>query len=92
MAGKSEAGLVQKAGKVIAKAWRDEAYKKRLLDDPLPVLKAEGVKVPPGVRVQVVVDTPHLRHLVLPLKPPGLSEAETDAEARLWCSLFWCSY
>ena len=32
--------------KVIAKAWTDPAYKKRLLKEPAKVLTAEGVKVP----------------------------------------------
>lgn len=93
MASKGEIGLVQSAGKVIAKAWRDEAFKKRLAKDPLSVLKAEGVKLPEGVRrVQVVEDAADLRHLVIPVKPPGLSPDEIEDEARIWCSMFWCSY
>jgi hypothetical protein len=90
MASKREIGLVQSAGKVIAKAWRDEAFKKRLQQDPLTVLRAEGVDLPKGVReVRVVEDGPDLRYLILPVKPPGLKPDEI--EARVWCSLFWCS-
>ena len=90
MASKREIGLVQSAGKVIAKAWRDEAFKKRLQKDPLTVLKAEGVDLPKGVReVRVVEDGPDLRYLILPVKPPGLKPDEI--EPRVWCSLFWCS-
>ncbi|PYP51621.1 MAG: NHLP leader peptide family natural product precursor [Gemmatimonadetes bacterium] len=92
MASKREIGLVQSAGKVIAKAWRDEAFKKRLVKEPLQVLRAEGVELPEGVRtVRVVEDGPELRHLILPVKPPGLRPDEIEAEARQWCSLFWCS-
>jgi len=92
MASKRDIGLVQSAGKVIARAWRDEAFKKRLVKEPLQVLRAEGVELPEGVRVvRVVEDGPELRYLILPVKPPGLSPDEIDAEARLWCSLFWCS-
>jgi hypothetical protein len=92
MARKREVGLVQSAGKVIAKAWRDEAFKKRLIKEPIQVLREEKVELPKGVRtVRVVEDGPDLRYLILPAKPPGLTPEEIDAEARLWCSLFWCS-
>ena len=37
--------------RVISKAWADTQYKQRLIDDPVAVLKEEGVTVPDGVTV-----------------------------------------
>lgn len=64
--------------KVVAKAWADEAYKKKLISDPVAVLKAEGIETPQGAQLKVVEDTATLRHLVLPAMPAdaaGLDEA-----------------
>ena len=54
---------------IIAKAWRDESFKKRLLADPAATLKAEGVELPAGVQVRAVEDTDTVYHLVVPPKP-----------------------
>ena len=64
-------------GKVIAKAWSDEAFKAQLLNEPAAALAAAGVDVPKGVTVKVVENTDSLFHLVLPLRPDG----ELDDEA-----------
>src|SRR5262245_6999877 len=62
---------------VVAKAWVDDAFKRRLLADPAAVLQEHGVAVPPGVQVKVVEDTDTVRHMTLPARPPGeLSEEE----------------
>jgi len=55
--------------KVIAKAWMDEGFKKKLLSNPTASLKEEGVEVPQGVEFRIAGDTAGLRHLVLPPKP-----------------------
>lgn len=55
--------------KVVAKAWADEAYKKKLTSDPQAVLKAEGLNVPDGVNLAVLEDTASVKHLVLPAMP-----------------------
>ncbi|HVA33694.1 MAG TPA: NHLP leader peptide family RiPP precursor [Candidatus Baltobacteraceae bacterium] len=54
--------------KIIAKAWADEAFKRRLLEHPLETLRAEGAVVPDGVRVTVVENTPEAVTFVLPRK------------------------
>ncbi len=53
---------------LIAKCWADEAFKQRLLADPAGTLKAEGIAVLEGVRVQVVENTAHLFTVVIPSK------------------------
>jgi hypothetical protein len=52
--------------RVINKSWDDPEFKRRLLADPVNVLRAEGVNLPEGLRVRVIEDTEKLLHLVLP--------------------------
>jgi hypothetical protein len=59
---------------LIAKCWADDAFKQRLLADPAGTLKAEGIEVPAGVRVQVVENTPQEFTLILPTRPDDLSD------------------
>ncbi len=66
---------------IVAKAWADEGYKRRLMADPRAVLAEEGVLLPAGMEVTVVEATERHRWLVLPPKRAG---EETLAEgARL---------
>ena len=53
-------------GRIVARAWRDPAFKARLLADPHGALKEAGVDVPAGVTVKVVEDSDSHVHLVLP--------------------------
>jgi hypothetical protein len=71
---------------VVAKAWTDASFKKKLLSDPAAALKASGVDVPRGLQVKVVENTDQVLHLVLPVKPNGeLDEAELEKVAGgLW--------
>ena len=69
-------------GKIIARAWRDPAFKAKLMADPHSTLKEAGIAAPPGVKVTVVENTDTHHHLVLPPKPTGeLSDAELDKVA-----------
>ena len=52
--------------RIIAKAWRDPAFKAALLAAPTSVLEAEGMVVPAGGTVTVVENTDNHFHLVLP--------------------------
>ena len=73
-------------GKVIARAWRDPAFKAKLLADPKAVLNEAGVTFPTDVTVRVVEDTATHFHLVLPPKPTGaLSEEALDHVAAGAC-------
>jgi len=65
-------------GRLIAKAWSDDAFKQRLLADPARVAKAEGVVIPEGSEVRVVENTDKLVHLTLPAKPAELSDEPLD--------------
>ena len=58
-------------GKIVARAWRDPAFKAKLIADPAAALKQVGITVPPGMTVKVVENTDKQIHLVLPPKPTG---------------------
>jgi hypothetical protein len=64
-------------GQVVARAWSDEAFKRRLVTEPAAVLREQGMDVPPGVEVRVVENTATVAHLVLPPKP---AEGELSEE------------
>jgi len=55
--------------KIIAKTWRDPAFKAELIANPGAALKAEGIDVPAGMAVTVVENTDKQFHLVLPPVP-----------------------
>lgn len=61
---------MDKASELVARAWADEGFKKRLMADPVPVLKEHGFPLPPaGVEVRVVENTDNVRYLLLPARP-----------------------
>ena len=70
-------------GQVVARAWADDAFKKRLLKDPAAVLKEYGLLVPSGIKLNVVENTEKVINLVVPLKPEPeeLSEEELHRAA-----------
>jgi nitrile hydratase alpha subunit len=69
-------------GKVIAKAWREPAFKAKLIADPRAILAEAGVAIPADVTVKVLEDTTTHLHFVLPPKPTGqLSDEALDAVA-----------
>jgi hypothetical protein len=63
---------------ITARAWSDDAFKKRLLADPAAALKEYGLGVPAGIQIKVLENTDKLLNLVLPIKPAPeeLSEEE----------------
>jgi hypothetical protein len=71
----------QKAwGKVVAKAWSDEVFKKRLLSDPKAALKEHGIEVPVA-KVVVVENTPQTVYFILPERPSEIGVDELDQVA-----------
>jgi len=72
----------KKLGEVIKKAWDDEAFMQRLLEDATPVLKEHGVQLPAGMQVKAVTNSEKLTHLVIPPKPSNkLSDEDLDSVA-----------
>ena len=68
-------------GKIVAQAWSDAGFKKRLLSDPVAVLKEKGFEVHQEMVVKVVEDSAQMVHLILPERPAALSDAELSQVA-----------
>lgn len=65
--------------KVIARAWADDAFKKKLLSDPHAALKEIGIDVPASVELKVLEDTAgKVHHIVIPPKPSSGDLSEED--------------
>ncbi len=56
--------------KIIAKAWSDDAFKQKLLKDPLPIFKEYGIEFR-GMTCKIHENTEKVIHFSLPEKPPG---------------------
>ncbi|HZS03673.1 MAG TPA: NHLP leader peptide family RiPP precursor [Blastocatellia bacterium] len=54
---------------IIAKAWADEQFKSRLMDNPNRTLAEAGLSIPAGVNFVVVENEPERVYLVLPTCP-----------------------
>jgi hypothetical protein len=68
----------KKMGQVIAKAWADEEFKRKLLADATAVLKAEGIEVPDGVAMRIVENTDKMLHLVIPSAPASIELSDDE--------------
>lgn len=71
---------------LIARAWKDEAFKAELMRDPRAVLEREASRLRPGTRlpdnleIRVVEETPTTFVLVLPPKPLGVHDELTERD------------
>jgi hypothetical protein len=64
--------------RIVAQAWADEAYKKRLQDSPADILAEEGVTIPDGMEFELVESTASKTWLVLPAMPTDGDAIEGD--------------
>ena len=80
-------------GQIVARAWCDEGFMKRLLSDPREVLAEHDLEVPPGTEVEVVLgtevkvdDTDTGRRFVLPAGPSqDLIEEDLVGDVVAYC-------
>jgi hypothetical protein len=68
----------KRVNELVTKCWEDEGFKQKLMADPVATLKAQGVELPPGMKIQVVENTDQAFTLVIPPKPEDLSDEELD--------------
>ncbi len=59
-------GELSLGARLIARAWQDQPFRRRLLDEPERALHQEGVAVPEGVELQVVEDSAGCLYVTLP--------------------------
>lgn len=52
-------------GSMVARAWRDAAFRARLVADPKSVLVENGLAIPERMSIRIVEDTPEVRHISL---------------------------
>ncbi len=64
--------------KIIAKAWVDEDFKKRLLADPASVLAENGIEIPEGMTVRVVEGNENEILVPIPPRPPENAELSDE--------------
>jgi hypothetical protein len=81
-------------GRIVAKAWEDDAFKQRLMTSPVAVLKEHGMEVLPGVDVKIVEGRgdPEIEptKMVLPLPPRPSSEELATEELDQVAGGVWC--
>ena len=80
----------QKLQEVIAKSWSDPAFKQQLIDSPTDVLKQQGIDLPEGKEIKVLVDDEHTQNLVIPQKPDQLSDEDLSNTAGGICCTQGC--
>ena len=68
-------------GQIVARTWQDDAFKKRLLANPMAVLNEQGIGVPAGVQLRVVENSDKVLHLTLPAKPREGEIADSELAA-----------
>jgi len=68
----------QQMGRIIAKCWADEEFKKKLIADPVGVLQGEGIETPSGLQIKVVENRDDKLYMVIP--PPPQENELSDEE------------
>ena len=66
---------------LVAQCWMDPQFQARLVRDPATVLKAAGIAVGPGVKLQVIADSPTQRTFVIPA-PPATDDVQDVLQSR----------
>lgn len=72
--------IQRKHARIVAKAWNDPEFKRRLIKDPKKVLQEEGIDVPDHVEIRVVENTDTVFYLTIPPKPSDeISDDQLDS-------------
>jgi hypothetical protein len=81
---------VKQYGKIVARAWTDDAFKQRLLADPKTVLAEFGIPSNASREIRVVENSESVFYLVLPQKPGNLSADQIDGDIAPDCVVTEC--
>ena len=60
--------------KIISKCWADPIFKQQLMADPAGTLKAEGIELPEGLKVNAVENNAEQFTFVIPARPAELTD------------------
>ncbi len=69
-----------KMGEIVAKCWKDAAFKKRFVSDPSSVLREHQIEVPAGVQLKVVENTDKVVYFTLPEAPGAAALSDSELE------------
>jgi hypothetical protein len=72
---------LNKLNQLLKKAMSDEIFKAQLIETPVAILTATGIKVPEGLEIKVEENTDKVFHLVLPHQTSELNDDDLDAVA-----------
>ena len=76
--------------RIIAKAWKDEAYKQELLTNPQAVLSREfGVNFPEQVKIQVLEENSSSLYFVLPMSPMTIAAELSEEQLEVIAGGTW---
>ncbi len=66
---------------IIAKAWKDEAYKQKLLSNPKAVLEQEfNIQFPAEIKVEVKEENRTSLYFILPIRPEIAGQEISDKQ------------
>ena len=70
--------------RLVEKAWKDQAFRKELLQDPKGMLERHtGQKLPAQVKIYVHEEDAHTLHFSIPPAPSNLTELADDDLAKV---------
>jgi hypothetical protein len=67
---------------LVVKAWKDESFKRELINNPKAVVAREsGKDHPADIEIRVLEETPNTRYIVIPNAPSSMQIQELSEEA-----------
>ena len=72
---------MQQLQAIIAHAWSDPGFKRRLHTEPAAVLAEAGIHIPASREIKVLTDDAKTVHLVLPQQPDELDDEQLEQAA-----------
>jgi hypothetical protein len=76
--------------KVIAQAWADEDFKKKLFADPTAVLKEHGIEFPEGMKVKLIEDKKGEVSIPFPARPSEVTGGPEALHERIQAQYTLC--
>ncbi len=73
---------------LIAKAWKNEAFKQQLMSNPKSAIAEAGISLPENIKVEVIEETAQTFYLVIP-QPPSQEEEFSEADLEAVAGGFW---
>ena len=73
-----ELALKRRIAHIISRAWSDELFKQKLINEPAAVFSEYAIDNPAGVNIKVVENTSDTMYFVLPPKPSDISHVQLD--------------